>query len=159
MDHGFVGKRPVLRFANNHGPFHVPGLEDDAHDHHRSAAADDDEDHARDHGRPIHDLSHLERPGRVYSYEQPGRHPAAVVAEPHASASGAGSEPDARQERQEQEAITETQTGPQVTSHYFVHDLRTYLKNLFITENFTPNPRPTPCAIFWRQSCAWPDFN
>src|SRR5258708_28856359 len=159
MDHGFVGKRPVLRFANNHGPFHVPGLEDDAHDYHRSAAADDDEDHARDHGRAVHDLPHLERSGRVYSYEQPGRHPAAVVAEPYASAPGAGSEPDARQERQEQEAITETHTRPQFTSHSLVHDLRSWLKNLFRTGNSIGKPRRTPCAIFWRQSCAWPDFN
>src|SRR5260370_16546930 len=84
VDHRFVGKGPVLRFANHHGPFHVPGLEDDAHDHDRPAAADDDEDHAGDHGRTVYDLPHLERPGGIYSYQQLGRYLAAVVAQPHA---------------------------------------------------------------------------
>src|SRR6202049_4635179 len=105
LDHRFVGQGSVLYFADHHGGVHVARFEDDAHDEHRSAAADDDEDHAGHHGRTVHDLADFQRFGSVYFNQQLGRHHSAVVAESFASATCA-SESAARQERQEQEAIS-----------------------------------------------------
>src|SRR3981081_2990116 len=106
LDQRFVRQRPLLHFADYHGPVHVFGLEDDPNDHHGPAAADDDEDHAGYDGRAIHDLSHLERSGGIYSYQQLGRDFAAVVAEPHASFASGGSDPDAWKKRKKQEEVT-----------------------------------------------------
>ena len=105
MDQRFVRQRSVLHFADHHGPIHVFGVEDDADDHHRPAAANDDEDYAGNHGWAVHDLSHFERLGSVYSYEQLGRNRATVVAESHASVARGGSESGAREKRKNQKEV------------------------------------------------------
>src|SRR5882757_11438440 len=105
LDQRFVGKRSLLHFADYDGPVDVFGLEDDPHDHYGPAAADDDEDHAGYDGRAIYDLSHLQRSGGIYSYQQLGRDLAAVVAEPHASFASGGGDPDAREKRKKQEEV------------------------------------------------------
>ncbi len=85
VDHGPVGERSLLCAADHHGIVNVPGVKNDADDGDRSAAADDDEDHAHYHGGNFHDFAHFERAGSVHSDQQPGGHCAAILAEPVAS--------------------------------------------------------------------------
>src|SRR5580765_8775278 len=67
LDQRFVGQGSLLHFADYHGLVDVFGLEDDPDDLYGPAAADDDEDHAGNHGRVIYDLSHIQRSGGIYS--------------------------------------------------------------------------------------------
>src|SRR3954467_15405027 len=99
MDHGFVSERSLLRAAHRHGPLHVSCFQNDADDVDRSAAANDDENYAGDHGRHFYDLSDIQRSCGVYSDQQPGGDPATVVAESLASSKCAGFDESA--ERQE----------------------------------------------------------
>src|SRR6202008_3071043 len=103
LDSRFVSQRSLLHFADYDGAVDVFGLQDDADDLDRSATADDDEDHAGNYGRTVYDLSHLERPCSIYSYQQLGRNLAAVVAEPRASVASGGPESGAREKRKKQE--------------------------------------------------------
>ena len=90
LDHRSFVKGSLLHFAGHHGCFDVPGVKDDADDVNRSAATDDDEVHAPDFCRDVYRVSDIERAGGLYFDEQPGRHRAAVVLEPHASGDCAG---------------------------------------------------------------------
>src|ERR1700749_2559985 len=66
MDHGPFGARSVLCAADRNGLVDVFGVEDDADDVDRSAAADDDEGDADHDGGYLHDLADFERVGGVY---------------------------------------------------------------------------------------------
>src|SRR5262249_49252094 len=92
LDHRSVGQGSLLCVAHHHGLVDVLSFENDAHDLHRPAAADDDEDHAGHHGGHFHDLAYFQRPGGVYFDEQPGGHRSAVVAQPLPSGDRAGAD-------------------------------------------------------------------
>src|ERR1700693_3288118 len=130
MDSRPTGKRSLLHSPRSDGVLHVPGVEDDANDGNRSAAAGHDEVHAHRDGGNVCGYPVPERPGRVYSYQRSGRRGATVVAEPHASAAARG-EPGARQEKQEQETVN----GRAVRSAVLFHNIRSWLRNLFRTAN------------------------
>src|SRR5271167_293317 len=89
LDYGSFLARPLLRIAGNDGTFDVFGLQNDAHDQHRSAAANDDEDHAGDDGGNFYDFTDLQRLSGVHSDQQRSGHRAAVVFESCASGGSA----------------------------------------------------------------------
>src|SRR5271155_2914748 len=91
LDHGSFRARSLLCTSGDDGAFDVFGVEDDAHDQHRPAAADDAEDHAGDHGGNFYDFAHFQRLGGVHSDQQRGGHRAAVVSESHAPCASADS--------------------------------------------------------------------
>ena len=98
MDHGSFGEGSILCAADHDGLVDVPGVEDDADDIDRSAAADDDEGDADHDGGNLYDLADFERVGGVYFDEQPGGNFAAVVAEQAASCDGGGAGGQGREE-------------------------------------------------------------
>src|SRR5271154_2410199 len=84
LDYGSFLAGPLLCVAGDDGTVDVPGLQNDADDEHRSAAADDDEDYASDDGRNFYDFANFQRLGGVHSDQQRGGYRAAVVLESHA---------------------------------------------------------------------------
>ena len=90
MDHRSFRARSLLCVAGYDGLVDVSGIENDADDIDRSAAADDDEDHADHNGGHFHNLADFERVGGVYFDEQFGGHRAAVLAEQAAPGDGGG---------------------------------------------------------------------
>ena len=90
MDHRSFGARSLLCVADRDGLVDVSGVEDDADDVHRSAAANDDENNADHDGGNLHHLADFERVGGVYFDEQFSGHRAAMVAEQAASGDSGG---------------------------------------------------------------------